>query len=144
MLGTAKPKPVKGAYWLERKAVKAERKNHERREMDAAKRRDFAACHGCRWPTCPHRTYKPRIHAAHVFEHRGMGGNPDGRRTERHLIMGICVWCHARLDAGDAEVQEQTPAMADGACAFFERNLETGRMEHVATEKSIGVSEARR
>lgn len=136
-------RPEPGKHWLDHKAVEAERKTHERKEMDKARRRDMAACHGCRWPACEFMPKKPRLEVAHVFEHRGMGGNPDGERTLQHLLILACFIHHKRIDNGDLEVHETTDQGTDGPLSFHAKNPETGVMEHVATERIIGVSEAR-
>ena len=139
-------KPSKGKYWLEKKEAARARKSREQKAMNDAKRRDMAACKGCRWPTCEWRKQEPRIVAAHVFEHRKMGGDKTdtSERTKRELIMGLCFMCHAMVDRFDAYVEALTDAKTDGPCAFYERDTDTGRFYHVASERTIGVSEARR
>lgn len=139
----APAKPKKGEAWLKRKDDRRDLKAHEDREMTAARKRDMAACHGCRWPGCQFMPEKPRLEVSHCFEHRGMGGNPTGDRTQKRLLMLLCFLCHARLDAGDASVEALSHLGSDGPCAFFLKHPETGRLEHVASERSIGVSEER-
>jgi hypothetical protein len=124
---------------LQRRSRRAEAVAHERREMAAAKKRDG---HACRWPACAYRAKKLPIEAAHVFQHRGAGGNPDGSRTSRAACMALCKIHHGLLDHHELEVQALTAKGTDGPCAFFVR-AESGRMECLASERSIGVSESR-
>lgn len=140
---TAAPKPVAGEHWQDRKQVTRDRKAHEREQMEQARRRDMAACHGCRWPGCEFASRKPRLEVSHCFTHRGAGGNPDGTRTVRDQLLLVCFIHHRRIDTGDAEVQPLTDRGTDGLLSFHERNQETGRMEHVASERAIGISESR-
>lgn len=132
-------KPIRGAAMLERRGRRAELVAHERREMDAAKRRDG---HKCRWPACEFAGKKLPIEGAHAFQHRGVGGNPDGSRTARKLIVSLCKIHHSLVDRAELEIEALTNEMADGPLAFF-RRAESGRMQHVASESRIGVSEAR-
>lgn len=139
----ATAKPAKGTAWQESKRVRAEHKAHEDREMAKARKRDMAACHGCRWPACEHMPKKPRLEVSHCFEHRGSGGNPSGDRTRRDLLLLACFIHHDLIDAKDAKVEALTHEGTDGPCAFFARDPETGEMQHVASERLIGVSDTR-
>lgn len=136
------PKPAKGSHWLRGRERRAERKAHEDREMTAARKRDMAITHGCRWPRCPFMAKKPRLEVMHVFEHRKAGGNPDGSRTLRHLLMLGCFIHHDLIDRGEAAVTAQTALGTDGPCDFKLRN-EAGDLEIVASEQRIGVSSER-
>lgn len=42
---------------------------------------------------------KPRLEYAHL-EHRGMGGNPTGDRTQPEKLITLCFICHGLFDAG--------------------------------------------
>lgn len=139
-MGTATPKPVKGDDWKRSRQRRAERRLHERKQMDAAKRRDG---NKCRVPRCEHAPRSPRIEPAHYI-HRGMGGNPSGDRTERALIVSLCFLHHADYDWKtnvDLEIEPQTSAMFDGPCAYYFR-AKGGEFVHYATEKVIGISTA--
>jgi len=133
------PKPPRGEVWLEGRQRRADRKAREDREMAAAKRRDGNVC---RWPRCEVMRKEPRIEAAHVFEHRKMGGDrtETSERTRRNQLMGLCVVHHGRVDRQGWEVEAETANGTDGPCSFYRPNPETGRREHVATETRIGVS----
>ena len=133
-------KPGRGDTWKAGKDRTAERKAHERREMDAAKKRDG---NKCRVPRCEWMPKKPRIEAAHMDgSHRGMGGNKDGSRTERKKVIALCLVHHGQYDSGELVIEPLTKWLFDAQCAYHKKNKETGRMEHWATERTIGVSTA--
>ena len=136
-------KPSAGEGWMAAKDRRAALEAHEHREMLAARKRDLAACHGCRWPNCEFMAKQPRLEVSHCFKHRGMGGNPKGDLTEHGLLMLVCFIHHDLIDRGEAEVEALTERGTDDCCAFYKSNAVTGRMEHVATEKRIGVSTER-
>jgi hypothetical protein len=124
------PKPAKGTHWLEGRKRRADRKAAEDAVMREAKQRDG---YTCRWPKCEYMPKKPRIECAHL-EHRGMGGNPSGDRTQRHKLITLCVVHHGMLDGPNYEIEPVTSAGTDGPVAFYRRHQETGVMEHVYTE----------
>lgn len=130
-------KPLKGTATLERRQRRADVTSHERREMDAAKRRD----HGkCRVPRCEYAPKKLRIDACHQI-HRGMGGNPAKDRTTRATVISLCVVHHGLYDRGELDIEPLTDQHFDGVCAFYA--VDGQRREHYATERIIGVSEPR-
>jgi hypothetical protein len=132
-------KPVRGTFLLERRAKRRSRVTAEQREMQAAKVRDGGKC---RWPRCDYAGQKLPIDPCH-FVHRSMGGNPKGDRTTRQTVISLCRVHHGLFDRGDVDIVPMRPVeMADGPCVFFVRS-ESGRMDHVATERVIGVSETR-
>lgn len=139
LLRNAPPKPVKGTALIERRQHRLDRVAAEQKVMQAALKRDD---HKCRNPKCGFKkALKLPIDPAHVFQHRGMGGNPAGDRTaERKQIMALCRGCHGLVDAGELSIEPLTPDWCDGVCAFFEERR--GRMEHIASERVIGVSVA--
>lgn len=133
------PKPPRGDYALERRGKKRTRKLAEEAVMAEAKRRDG---NKCRWPRC---SYKLLVGAAHM-DHRGMGGNPSGDKTERHKLIALCLRHHDQFDGRTVPDVDIVPVSAeqgtDGPCSYFQRS-ESGRMEHIATERLIGVSSER-
>lgn len=137
-MGTATAKPAPGVNWKKAKEDKAELKAHEREQMDAAKLRDERKC---RVPRCEYMPKKPRIEAAHWRdEHRAMGGNPAGDRTERKKLITLCFIHHKNYDRKggatlDIEFQDARQ-MFDGCCDYYVN----GR--HVGSDKRIGVSVA--
>lgn len=134
------PKPLKGEHLLERRARRADLKHHERTEMQAALRRDG---HVCRWPGCRYGRKDIPVDPSHLTSHRGMGGNPDGTRTNRRDVLALCRIHHGMLHACRIEITPMDVALGtDGPLMFFQQS-ESGRMECVAVEKSIGVSETR-
>lgn len=108
--------------------------------MQAAKKRDG---HVCRFPRCEYKAKDLPIDAAHAFQHRGSGGNPKGDLTERKLICSLCRAHHGLLDAHEIAIDAMTDRLADGPLMFSARHRETGRMQCVAVEKAIGISESR-
>ena len=127
------PKPAKGTAYLASKERRADRRDAEQREMHAALVRDKRQCRipGC---TGKFRGLELAKDAAHIFRHRGMGGNPALDRTHRSDIACLCRRCHAMLDGGLLEIQPITDAGTDGALAFFRKHEETGSMIHFFTE----------
>lgn len=59
--------------------------------------------------------------------------------------MALCFIHHGLLDRQRSiEIEQLTAQGTDGPCAFYQKNDETGAMEHLATETTIGISETRR
>jgi len=136
-------KPRRGDFLLARRQATADRKAAERAVMQAAVRRDLNTC---RFPRCPFAKKGMVIDPAHFMRHRGAGGNPSGDRTERTgQIVALCRRHHDMLDKfGEIEIEPMSSALlADGPLAFYAINPETGRMEHVYTERTHGVPETR-
>ena len=136
-------KPARGTALLERKARVQANRQHGRREMGAAKRRDAAACRGrCRIPFCAWLKLKPV--AAHVLRHRGMGGDPKGTRTRRDLCMGVCPPHHEMIDRKDLRVTPLTERLTDGPCSFERRewvSASTAPWLQIAVEIRPGLLE---
>ena len=114
-------KPARGTALLEREARKNKRKADEDAAILAAKVRDGFKC---RWPE----KHKCRgdLEGAHVFLHRGMGGNPAGDRTAPELILPVCAWIHRRgpesIDGKDLKVEAETEQGTQGPCTFWRRS----------------------
>lgn len=130
LMGCAQPKPIKGSGWLAIRQRKAKQKATENAIMAAVKGRDGRTC---RFPKCEHMPKKPRLETAHM-EHRGLGGNPKGDRTQSHKLITFCFIHHGLFDRGLIEVDAVTAKGTDGPCAFYEKHPETGRFIHVASE----------
>lgn len=138
LVRNAPPKPIRGEAILHARERRATRSAHEKREMQAALKRDG---HACRVPHCPYRGKKLPIDPAHQT-HRGLGGDPKGTRTTRATVISLCRCCHGLYDRAELDIEPMTAAIFDGPCAFYRRN-ESGRMECFAVEQRIGVSQAR-
>lgn len=134
-------KPAKGAAYMASKDRRANRRDAEDAEMRAGRKRDG---NRCRWPGCTgkYRGLDLPIDMAHFLEHRKMGGNPTGDRTMADLVVALCRRHHNALDDDVIGIEPTSDANANGLLAFYERNKETGQMEHIATETAIGVSVA--
>jgi hypothetical protein len=118
---------------LERHARKREHSSHEDFIKREAKRRDRMEC---RWPRCEFRKVVQPIDGAHVFQAKGMGGDPRHVRTERKHVMALCRLHHKAQEKHDLEVEPLTADLADGACAFWDNR---GQRYMVAQERAIGI-----
>jgi hypothetical protein len=126
------PKPLKGTALKAKRERRAALVKHEQTEMRAALVRDGMRC---RNPRCGHRKDKYPIDPAHVIRHRGIGGDPSGTRTARNLIAALCRICHGQFDGGLLAIEPlDADRLTDGPLAWYRKHLETGVMEHYATE----------
>ena len=116
---------------LERHARKQQRSSHEDFVKRAAKRRDGGLC---RWPRCEFRKVVQPIDGAHVFQAKGMGGDPQHLRTERKHVMALCRLHHRAQEKHELEVEALTPELADDKCAFWDNR---GSRYLVAQERAI-------
>jgi hypothetical protein len=136
----AKPRPARGEQRLEVGGKKRERKLAEEKTMAAAVRRDGGKC---RWPRCEYKALK--VAAAHM-DHRKMGGNPSGDKTQLHKLITLCIRHHDQFDGRTIPSIAIEPISAQqgtsGPCAYYVQD-ETGKWQHVATERVIGVSSTR-
>jgi len=127
------PKPVRGSGLIARRERRLKRVATEQKAMKGAKARDGQQC---RNPKCPFKALKLPVDPCHAFQHRGMGGDPSGTRTEQKLIVSACRGCHGLLDAKEIQVEPlDLERMADGPLAWYRKHAETGRLEHYATER---------
>jgi len=113
-------KPRKGTAVLERETRRAEHKAAEDEVIAEAKRLDG---HRCRWPE--HHKCRGGLEGAHVFKHRGMGGNPAGDLTTVDKVLTVCAWIHRRgpetIDGKDLRVDAETNQGTRGPCSFWRR-----------------------
>lgn len=129
-------KPVRGTFRTQLHDKRTAAATHERKVKAESKARDK---NKCRWPGCKRRL---TLHSAHL-EHKGSGGDIRQIRTTRDKLITFCAWCHGQFDLKNIGVEPLTPLGTDGPVSFYSRT-ESGRMEHVASERLIGISEARR
>jgi hypothetical protein len=95
------PKPERPLS-LERHERKRAHSTHEDFIKREAKRRD----HGqCRWPHCEFRKVVQPIDGAHVFQAKGMGGDPKHLRTERKHVMALCRIHHNLQERHELQVE---------------------------------------
>jgi len=138
---TIKPltKPLKGSALLQRRINRKAVVAAEQKEMRAALTRDG---HKCRFPRCDVRDLP--IDPCHL-QHRGMGGNPKGDRTERKTVIALCRIHHGLYDRGELDIEPLTPDVFDGPCDWYVYAIlnEPKRRIHWATESRIGISETR-
>ncbi len=133
-------KPAKGSYILERRAKRKAIEAHEEAQKRKVRQRDKT----CRWPGCECQRVKGiRLEVAHLDD-KGMGGDHGERSTADQMIL-LCFLRHQgqpSLHSGDLKIEPQTELGTYGPCDFYARN-EAGRLELIASETSIGVSETR-
>lgn len=133
-------KSPKGAAMVKSRVTRRKRVSDEQKAMQAALKRDGRKC---RRPRCEFAPLKLTVDPCHMV-HRGMGGNPKGDRTTRATVIALCRRHHGMYDktdhARELRIEPLTPLDFDGVCEFYETNPETGKLEHVGTEKRIGVS----
>lgn len=107
-------KPSRTARKKAEKKVKGERRNHERVQMTAARKRDRV----CRFPLCGCRKLQLQTEVAHAVQHRGMGGNPSGDRTTTDKLVLLCTHRHQfgaiSLHKGTLRALPMTTAGFDG------------------------------
>jgi len=132
------PKPSRGTALLEREHRKAALKAEEDAVIADAKRLDGFRC---RWPE----QHKCRggLEGAHVFLHRGMGGNPAGDRTTVEAILTVCAWIHRRgpesIDGKQLKVEAETAQGTRGPCAYYRSTPDGWHM--VARERAPFIYE---
>lgn len=126
-----RPKPARGSARLEREKTRAEAKAAEDEVIKAAKTLDGR----CRWPE--HHKCRGGLEGAHVFQHRGMGGNPEGDRTTVESILTVCAWIHRQgpesIDGKQLKVEALSPLGTRGPLAFYR---ETERGWHVVASET--------
>lgn len=134
----AQAKPARGTARAERHERSASREHDERINKAIVRKQDGT----CRWPGC--RCQKgPRklpLEVAHVVA-KSLGGSS----APENLIL-VCDEVHrgaVSLHSQDRKIEPLTNKGTRGPCAFYQRD-EFGVMQHVASERSIGVSEPRR
>lgn len=132
----------KGDLKRDRLKTRAQRVNKEDAEKKAAKRRDL---HHCCWP---HETAEEKrlcrashLEAAH-YKAKGMGGDPQLKRSKRKFLITFCFETHRgatkSLHAGDRRVVPLEPDKCmDGPRAFEEKR--GGRWVEVGREVHVGV-----
>lgn len=132
LIRNAPQKQPKGTSAKRLRALKRQRKARERSVMNETKARDNWRCRfNCTVAGAD------RVQCAHR-DHRGMGGDPKGDRTQRHLMVTACAKHHRAWDNGRVDLVPRTAAEFDGPCDFYEQDRATRMFVHVATEVSKG------
>lgn len=102
---------------VKRGLQRQERATKEDSEKDKVRKADSY----CRFPSCGCRKFRLALHVAHL-EHKGMGGNPAGDRSEQALMILLCSARHREniiaLDRGTLRIRPLTAAGTRGPCAF--------------------------
>lgn len=136
------PKPLRGTFRRERRERSHQRSLAEDKVMREAKKLDGQQC---RRPMCPHcRNRAATVQACHRRDlHRAMGGNPKLDRTTLEDLISLCQDSHDEYDEFQIDIDPQDATRRfRGPCDWYEKNRETGKMVHVASEKRVGVSVA--
>jgi hypothetical protein len=102
----------------------------ERANKRAVRLRDMV----CRYPECGCRTGAIRgddaaLEVAHL-EDKGMGGDPLLIRSLPSTMILLCHYRHQGVEGEHSkllEIERLTPSGTDGACAFYQRDRETGK-----------------
>lgn len=75
----------------------------------------------CRFPFCGCKRFGYALHVSHQ-QHKGMGGDPTGKRSARELMIYICVIRHREgkvsIDKGTLRWLPLTPAGSDSLVAW--------------------------
>lgn len=115
--------------------------NDEQRQMRAVRQEDRF----CRFPWCGCRKFKLALHVAHT-QHRGMGGNPKGDRSDPKLMILLCSARHREnlisLDGKTARIEPLTPDGMRGPVRWlvdmraFHNEVGPAKWVEVAREKA--------
>lgn len=135
-------KPPRGEHRRERRERETAVVTQRNANKAKAKARDLQFAHGCRFLLCDCRKsrYKPKLEVAHLDD-ISTGGSDE---TENLVL--LCDERHRgapSLHSKDFRIDKLSPLGADGCLAFYLRNPETGELEHVYSERSVGISETR-
>lgn len=142
-----------GPHWKPDGEQKAERQGLRRRRRDKeqdAKREVRRQDRYCRFPLCGCDRAKLQWEVAHL-QHKGMGGNPAGDRSDPSRLIYLCTARHqtglVSLHAGTLEIEPLTSDGTRGPCSFRIRQgdtwVEVGR-EHALHEFDPFTPEQRR
>ncbi len=121
-------KPYRGQHAEERAKRKSAKLSQRIENKRKAKARDG---HTCRWP---HRCQP----GSHRLEMAHLVNLSQGGTDETNNLITHCVGAHQgkhSLHSQDKQIDPLTGKGADGPCSFYERNQESGKFQHVATEK---------
>ena len=131
------PKDAPGKFKRERHERATSAATAEKNAKMQAKARDQ---HKCRWPHTCHKA--DRLESAHLVD-KSLGGS-----NEPSNLITVCLSVHQGPNSLHSKTRLIEPLDAqlgaNGPCAFYEANPETGELVHVATEKAVGVMETRR
>lgn len=96
---------------------RSERKLEEDKQMGKVRKRDKY----CRFPLCGCKRFRLALHVSHQ-QHRGMGGNPAGDRTQPESMVYVCAARHREnpvsIDRGTLRWEPLTEAGANGPIAW--------------------------
>lgn len=109
---------------VSKRVARAKQRIDEDRNKQAVRRRDKR----CRFPMCGCRKLKIQPHVAHL-EHKGMGGNPEGDRSQPEKMILVCACRHREnavsLDRGTLAC---VPLTADGTAGPVKWLIQTSEV----------------
>jgi hypothetical protein len=129
-------KPARSSR-IDKRRAKLDRKAQEDKEMAVVRRRDKR----CRFPLCGCGKLKLTLQVSHK-EHRGMGGNPAGDRTDRRTMVLVCIARHRgnsiSLDRGTLKWEPVNADLgANGPIEWYEASPDGWDL--LAAERTPGV-----
>ena len=108
---------------IDRALRREKAKNAEDRNKAKVRARDKA----CRFPFCGCKRFRLALHVSHQ-EHKGMGGNPTGDRSQTAGMMFLCSARHREnhmsVDQHNIEWRQLSLDGADGPVAWYVRVAE--------------------
>lgn len=135
-------KPSRTARKKEERIARALLVNHERSEKAKVRKRDK----GCRFPLCGCKRLGLRLAVSHD-EHKGMGGNPAGDRSDERTMVQLCEHRHqfgtVSRHKGSLRAVYLTEEGYNGPVAWeiCDGTLTSDIWEEVARESKPGVLE---
>jgi hypothetical protein len=142
LIRNAPAKPRKGTALLAKRKARKDWKAAEDAVMRQARKRDHGVC---RRPRCPFKSQNLPIDVCHRRDsHRGSGGDRGLTRTTVENLIALCRGCHGLYDGFLLDIDPfDAKDGFSGPCSWSVREGQTGKMEHIATERIIGVSTVR-
>lgn len=132
------PKPTREDRVLEKRQRRTAIETHEATEKAKVVRRDGA--HYCRLvPGCKER----ELHETAHLDDKGMGGDPQGLRTQAETMIRACFFHHQgkwSLHSGALRVEYLTPAKANGPIEVWAKD-QSGGEYLVGRERAVGMWE---
>ena len=111
-------KPSRTARKLKERQTKLDRKATERKSMNEVRKVDKT----CRFPLCGCKKLGLAQHISHM-QHRGIGGNPKGDRTQPENLIKLCFHRHqdgaVSIHRGTLKIEPLTDAGARGPVLFW-------------------------
>lgn len=115
--GTPIPKPSASARKMLKKQARGKLQTQERDNKTEAKKRDG---YRCRFPLCGCKKLGLVLEASHWRQHKGMGGDPQGLRSDVPDLITVCPHRHRdgviAIDKGTLEVRPVNKRQGASGC----------------------------